>query len=118
MSIKPKKFMKSIVVLFLPLLFLIVIGDVSITYGMGPDSKVNHSYIATNREADRFKVLSVLKNRVGDRKLTEKAKEKLLTLSTKKTHLIAALSERITNAEETAGSDIAFLLIIALIVLS
>lgn len=118
MNIRIKRFMTSMTLWFLPFLFLIVIWDVSVTYGTGPDSKLNRSCIATNWEADRFKVLSVLENRMGDRKLIEKAKDKLFTLSGKQTRLIAALSERITNAEETAGTDIVFLLIIALIVLS
>ena len=103
---------------FLLLVFAIVIWDVSVAFGREPDPKLNHSYIATNRQTDRFKVLSVLKNRMVDRKLIEKAKDKLLTLSGKQTRLIAALSEKITNAEDTAGTDVAFLLIIALIVLS
>jgi len=118
MSIKPKKFMKSMILLFLPFFFLMVIWYVSTTYAKGPDSKVNDPYIATNRETDRFKVLSVLKNRVGDRKLIEKAKEKLTRIKCQENSFDCCVSERITNAEERAGSDIAFLLTIALIVLS
>jgi len=118
MNMELKKFMKSITLVLFPFLFLVYTWDVSVAFGRKPDPKLNHYSVETNWGADRFKVLSVLENRMGDRKLIEKAEKKLLTLSGKKTHLIATLSERIANSEDTPGTDIAFLLIIALIVLS
>ncbi len=78
--------------------------------------------IASNRKdasesfsAEVSRILSVLENRVEDRPLLERTKDKLLTLDRKQIRLIASLSEIVKG--NTAGSEIAFLLMTALITL-
>lgn len=67
---------------------------------------------------DISKILSVLEKKTGDRKLVEKAKGKLFTLSEGEILLISSLCERISRDSHSAGADIAFLLITTLIVFS
>jgi len=62
-------------------------------------------------------ILSVLEHRMGSNGPPERARDKLLTLSEERLRLIASLSKRIANAGQTAGADLALLLIAALIVL-
>ncbi len=64
-----------------------------------------------------IKILSILENKIGDHQLLQKAKDKLLTLGDRQTQLIAILSDRVAKEENTVGSDIAFLLMTALITL-
>ncbi len=68
--------------------------------------------------ADVSKILWVLENKIEDRRLLERTKEKLLTLDRGQIRLIASLSDRAANKDDTTGSDIAFLLMTALIALN
>jgi len=68
-------------------------------------------------QAEISKVLEVLESRMEDHKLLETAKKKLLTLNHHQTRLLSSLCDRIASEGETAGSDVAFLLITILIVL-
>ena len=65
-----------------------------------------------------LKILPVLEDKIGDRKLLEKSKEKIFTMNSRELHLVAALCEKISDEGQTVSSDIAFLLVTALIVLS
>jgi len=67
--------------------------------------------------AELFKILPVLEDKIGDRKLLEKSKEKIYGMDSREVRLIAALCEKVSD-EQTVSSDIAFLLVTALIVLS
>ncbi len=75
-----------------------------------------------NREAgsraEMSKILSVLESKRPDKKIIDKAAEKLHTMSTRKIRLMYSLCERISEDGGTAGADIAFSLVTALIVLS
>ena len=71
-----------------------------------------------NRESEVANILSVLERKVGDHPLPRKTKDKLLALSDEKLRLIASLCERISVGSDTPGSEVAFLLVAALIVLS
>ena len=71
-----------------------------------------------NHKDDRSKILSVLEKKTGDRKLVERAKGKLFTLSEGEILLISSLCERISRDSHSAGADIAFLFITILIVFS
>jgi hypothetical protein len=64
------------------------------------------------------KILPVLEEKIGDRKLIEKSKEKLRLMSDREIRLVSALCERIPAEESSVGGDIAFFLVTALIVLS
>ncbi len=67
--------------------------------------------------ADVYKILWVLENRIEDRRLLERTKDKLLTLDRNQIWLIASLSDQVASGGDTTGSDIAFLLMTALIAL-
>jgi len=71
--------------------------------------------ISTDRRA---KILSVLETRTADEKVIEKAAEKLRTLDGRELRLMASLCDRIEESGGTAGADIAFSLMTAMIVLS
>lgn len=79
--------------------------------------KASNHYLV-NRKGDISKILSVLEKKTGDRKLVEKAKGKLFTLSEGEILLISSLCERISGDSYSAGADIAFLLSITLIIFS
>jgi hypothetical protein len=70
------------------------------------------------RGAEMANILSVLENRTRDRELLEKAQDKLFRLDDQPFWLIVSLSERIAREGKSPGRDIAFLLIMALIILS
>ena len=79
--------------------------------------------IASNRDvpdsfsADVSQILSVLENRIENRSLLERTKDKLLTLDHRQIRLIASLSDRVVKEGNTTGSEIAFLLMTVLITL-
>ena len=67
---------------------------------------------------DMLKILPVLEDKIGNRKLLEKSKEKIFAMNSRELHLVAALCEKISDDRQTVSSDIAFMLVTALIVLS
>ncbi len=64
------------------------------------------------------KILPVLEDKIHDQKLLERSKEKVYGMGDREIKLVAALCEKISDEGETVSSDIAFLLVTALIVLS
>ena len=64
------------------------------------------------------KILPVLTEKIHDRKLLEKSKEKIYSMDDGEVKLVAALCEKISDGGDSISSDIAFLLVTALIVLS
>ena len=72
---------------------------------------------ASHLRSDVLKILSVLENKIEDQQLLGKTKEKLLSLSDRETRLIASLADRVTQGGNTTGSNVAFLLMTALITL-
>lgn len=83
--------------------------------GLRPHTPHNR---AVNRQAALDRILSVLEVKMGRHGVPGKVRDKLLTLSDGQIQLIASLSDRIGGEDRTAGADIAFLLITALIILS
>ena len=67
---------------------------------------------------EMLKILPVLEDKISNKKLLEKSKEKIYTMNTHELRLVAALCEKISDKGQTVSSDIAFLLVTALIVLS
>ena len=67
---------------------------------------------------DPHKILETLERKIGGKKISQKARDKVFTLSGDQSRLIISLCERISDNEHSAGADIAYLLIIALILLS
>ncbi len=66
----------------------------------------------------REKILAVLESKTRDGKVIEKAADKLRSVNKRELRLMASLCDRIAADNGTAGADIAFSLVSALIVLS
>ena len=64
------------------------------------------------------KIIPVLEDKIHNQKLLEKSKEKINGMGDREIRLVAALCEKISCEGESVSSDIAFLLVTALIVLS
>lgn len=75
-------------------------------------------YYLVNRKNDISNILSILEKKTRDQEIVEKAKDKLSNLSGGEIKLISSLCERISQDSQSAGADIAFLLIITLIIFS
>lgn len=67
---------------------------------------------------EMLKILPVLEGKIDNRELLEKSKEKIYAMDSREVRLIAALCEKISDERQGFSSDIAFLLVTALIVLS
>jgi len=100
------------------LAFAVYIWSPSIAMSGPPNSDPDNSRYIIDREADMIKLISFLENKMGDQKLLEKAKDKLSKMSDRQFRLMVSLSDRTDNEWDTAGAEIAFLLITALIVFS
>ena len=99
-------------------IFQIAIFFLGITVATSGTTDPNFDDISLSHlRSDVLKILSVLENRIEDQQLLEKAKHKLSVLDERQTRLIASLSDRVTQEGNTTGSDIAFLLMMALITL-
>lgn len=103
---------------FLLLGLAVYIWSSPIAIGGPPNFDLDHSPHIIDREADMIKLVSFLENKMGDQKLLEKAKDKLFKMSDRQIRLMVSLSDRTDNEWDTAGAEIAFLLITALIVFS
>lgn len=75
-------------------------------------------YSLIGHTSEMFKVLSVLKKRVGDERLLKKIEDKLPALSDDRLRMMVSLSERIAADNHGAKTDIAFLLLTTLIIFS
>jgi hypothetical protein len=64
------------------------------------------------------KILPVLEERIGNKRLIERSKEKLYSMGDREIRLISALCERIPTEESSVSGDIAFFLVTALIIVS
>lgn len=82
--------------------------------GRSPSLPLNG--MATQAETKR--ILWVLENRTEGQLLQEKAKDKLSTLRPEQIRLLDSLAVRIMESNSTIASDIAFLLITALLISS
>lgn len=111
-----REFIRPIMISFI--IFQIVIIPLATTAAVRPtvDPNSDDPY-AFQRRANMSKILTVLESRVEDPQLLGKAKKKLIALSDGQTRLIASLSDRVVEEGNTAGSDIAFLLMTVLITL-
>jgi hypothetical protein len=69
-------------------------------------------------KAETSKILATIEGRIGDRKLVETARSKLLLMDENRTRLLFALCDRIVADETSPGSSIALLLVTMLISLS
>ena len=116
MKLKPKRFVKTVATGLVLLQWFIFLPSTTIA-ASGKNAFDSHARDVMGFSADVSKILSVFENRIEDQQLLERTKDKLLTLDQRQLRLIASLSERVANEGNTAGSDIAFLLMTALITL-
>lgn len=117
MDIKEKRFLKPVAVWLILLQMVICLLNTTVAMSGTTDFNKRDPY-EFHREVDRLKILFVLENKMGNKKLLEKAKDKLVTLDDRQTRLISSLSDRIAQEGNTMGADIAFLLMTALIIFS
>jgi hypothetical protein len=116
---KWKRLIKQIFLLLVFILQILFTGGFSIgkariessTFDVATD--VNHQ----NR-ADFPEILSLLEEKVGNREVTQKLKDKAVTLSKKQTRMIASLAELISSGDRAVGAEVAFLVVTILIIVS
>ncbi len=98
------------------LLALVLIGAFAVPVsGMPAASRSSE----TDRAAAlRQKVLATVEQRTGDKRTRERMRGKIDLLEGRQLRLAAELCDRMTGDEGSAGADIAFSLVTALIVLS
>jgi hypothetical protein len=113
-----RNFLKKAV--YRPAVFLCIlsIGSASVSLGYQPAGAIHSGYGEIIGLDTISKILSVLEIRNSDRKILDKAAEKLLAMNRRDIQLISSLCDRISADGGTAGADIAFSLITAMIVLS
>ena len=116
MKLKPKRFVKTVATGLALVQWFIFLPSTTIA-ASGKNASDPRTQYLMGFSADVSKILSVFENRIEDRQLLERTKDKLLTLDQRQLRLIASLSERVAKEGNTAGSDIAFLLMTALITL-
>jgi hypothetical protein len=116
MKMKGKRFLKAVAAALALALWFIFLPTATIAKTGKPNSDSGARYMLS-LSADVSQILSVLENRIEDQQLLERTKDKLLTLDERQIRLIASLSDRVAKEGNTTGSDIAFLLMTALITL-
>ena len=108
---------RCISTLLFPVFFVLLLTCASPAFGAATPQK-KPGVVKTAEKGELNKILPVLEDKIHDRKLLLKSKEKIYTMGKNKVRLVAALCEKISDEGENASSDIAFLLVTALIVLS
>jgi hypothetical protein len=104
-------------------LCILSIGSASVSLGYQPAGVIhtgasNSGYREIMGPDTISKILSVLEIRSSDRKIIDKVGGKLSAMNKRDIQLISSLCDRITMDGATAGADIAFSLITAMIILS
>jgi len=119
MEKKPRSFAKRIMIgiVFLAIFAIFTVQPPLAESGISTPKEVSPSYKMI-REEDQYRILGVLENKMGAKKLSVKAKEKILALDERQTRLIISLYNRIEENDHAAGAEFAYLLIIALILFS
>jgi hypothetical protein len=116
MEIKTMRFVKTVAT-GLALIQWLVFLPRTTTAASGKNASDSYAPYTLSFSSDVSKILSVFENRIEDQQLLRRTKDKLLTLDQRQIRLIASLSDRVTKEGNTTGSDIAFLLMTALIAL-
>ena len=116
MKIEAKRFVQVIAAGFVLAQWLIFLPSTTMAGSQKNAFDADAPYVMSSL-TDVSKILLVLENRIEDQQLLEKTRDKLLTLNDRQIRLIASLSDRVHTEGNTTGSDIAFLLMTALITL-
>jgi len=75
-------------------------------------------YITPAKERDLNRIMSVLESRIRNHQLPAKVRNKLASMNDEEIRLLTSLCDRVSKTGETTGSDLAVMLVTALIVLS
>ena len=87
-------------------------------FSVGSRGPAQRQYSLLEKQADMFRVLSILETRIGDSALLDKVRHKLPELREKRLQMIASLSDRMEGSRQDPGNNVAFLLIATLIIFS
>jgi hypothetical protein len=103
-----------------PLVFmcLLCIESTPASYGSQSAGVIGNGYREIAVRQTVSKILSILEIRSADGKALNKAAEKLSAMNDRELRLISSLCDRISADGDSAGADIAFSIITAMIVLS
>ncbi len=116
-TIKVKRIMETIAAGAAVVQWVVFLPTATIAKNANTVPESDHRSVLSS-SADVAKILWVLENKIEDRQLLERTKDKLLTLDRRQIRLIASLSDRVADKGDTTGSDIAFLLMTVLIALN
>lgn len=73
----------------------------------------------SRQRAERLNgIVEILESRIKNHQLPEKAKNKLVAMNDEEIRLVASLCDRMAGEGNTAGADLALMLVTAMIVLS
>jgi hypothetical protein len=86
--------------------------------GAGAAAPAQMSGASLERSRMERRILAVVRQRTADGNILERMQAKLTELDPAKVRLAASLCDHIAGADRTAGADIAFTLVAALIALS
>jgi hypothetical protein len=92
-------------------------GVPSLTRGMGVPAG-SRAGVEHARKGAEYRILAVLRTRIPDPRVLGRMEEKLAELEPLQVRLASSLCDRIAVDERSAGADIAFTLMAALIALS
>jgi low affinity Fe/Cu permease len=113
---KAKRFTNTIVIGVTILQWFIFLPNTTYA-GIGKNVPSFDDQYLLSFSADVFKILSVLEKKMEDQESLERTRDKLFTLNHEQIRLIASLSDRVAKGGNTTDSDVAFLLMTALITL-
>jgi hypothetical protein len=116
MKTNPKRVLTRISSCLTALICLLLIGDLSTTEAGIDHSRTNQPSNVDGRDQNIAKIQAVLEDRYEAPEVTEKVKDKLLTLSDKQIRLIASLADLIWKNGHIAGADISLFVITVLII--
>ncbi len=100
------------------LLTIILIGSAAIASASVDYARSCSLAEEARKRSDMSRILRVLETRMKDQKSLQRSRDKLVTLDSEQLRLLASLCERISREGDTAGADIAFSLVTAMIILS
>ena len=120
MSKRIKFFFVLLLVILLSAAGLEGLSMASLPEGAAPTHTRVRDTRSSPERADRdlSGIIGILESRIKNHRLPEKAKSKLAAMSDEDIRFVTALCDRMAGSGDTAGADLALMLVTALIVLS
>ena len=105
-------------IIFLFIMFLLLIWNASGAFAasIGTTARARHAEFSRRDEIP--KIMSVLASRKPDKKVLEKAADKMSDMNERNLRLMSSLCDRISSDAGTPAADFAYSLLTAIIVLS